>query len=143
MTNLLASHVRILVIDRLQRLLLAKRQDPMSGRCVWEPPGGAIDPGESAAAAAERELLEETGIIAHISSHGWVPRHREYEWKGEQRIREELFYTVHVDMPTVRPQMPTEEERATFLEWRWVSRDELCDIDADLYPSDPFGIADS
>lgn len=31
------------------------------GRCVWEFPGGMVDPGEDPAAAAGRELEEETG----------------------------------------------------------------------------------
>ena len=33
-------------------------------RNVWELPGGAIDPGESARQAAIRELVEESGCVA-------------------------------------------------------------------------------
>jgi 8-oxo-dGTP pyrophosphatase MutT (NUDIX family) len=41
-----------------ERLLLTKRSD--NGQ--WCLPGGGIDPGERPAEAAEREVLEETGL---------------------------------------------------------------------------------
>jgi 8-oxo-dGTP pyrophosphatase MutT (NUDIX family) len=34
----------------------------------WGTPGGAIDPGEAPAAAAQRELTEEVGLELRISS---------------------------------------------------------------------------
>ena len=40
-------------------VLLLKRQD--DGK--WDPPGGHIDPDETPAVAAERETLEETGLV--------------------------------------------------------------------------------
>jgi ADP-ribose pyrophosphatase YjhB (NUDIX family) len=41
-------------------LLLCYDDDPPAGR-HWATPGGALNPGESYAAAASRELAEETG----------------------------------------------------------------------------------
>ncbi|MEM6487786.1 MAG: NUDIX domain-containing protein [Pseudomonadota bacterium] len=41
-----------------QTLLLLRAHPPLS----WSQPGGRIEPGESAAAAARREMVEETGI---------------------------------------------------------------------------------
>lgn len=49
----------ILLVDDQNRLLLMKRSD--SGR--WGPPGGATEPGERVEAAAQRETLEETGLV--------------------------------------------------------------------------------
>lgn len=43
-------------------VLMADIVDPSSGEGVWLAPGGGVDPGESAEAAALREMREETGI---------------------------------------------------------------------------------
>lgn len=43
-------------------LLVRRRRGAMAG--LWSAPGGHVMPAESAAAAARRELAEETGIIA-------------------------------------------------------------------------------
>jgi ADP-ribose pyrophosphatase YjhB (NUDIX family) len=45
------------------RLLLARRANPPQ---LWTLPGGRVEPGESAADAARRELGEETGVDADI-----------------------------------------------------------------------------
>jgi 8-oxo-dGTP diphosphatase len=49
------------VIVQDGRLLLARRRE-REGSVLWALPGGAIEPGESAEQAAEREALEETGL---------------------------------------------------------------------------------
>lgn len=59
--------VGALVYDRAERLLLVRRgQEPGLG--LWSVPGGRVEPGESLAAAAAREVLEETGLIVAIGS---------------------------------------------------------------------------
>jgi ADP-ribose pyrophosphatase YjhB (NUDIX family) len=53
------------VRDGTGRLLLVQRgRDPGAGR--WSLPGGRVEPGETPAAAAAREVLEETGLIVTI-----------------------------------------------------------------------------
>jgi ADP-ribose pyrophosphatase YjhB (NUDIX family) len=53
-------------IFRGEEVLLVKRgQAPASG--LWSLPGGHVEPGETAAQALARELMEETGIIAKLS----------------------------------------------------------------------------
>jgi ADP-ribose pyrophosphatase len=44
------------------RVLLVKRGNPPA-RGVWAIPGGSVELGESLQKAAEREVLEETGIV--------------------------------------------------------------------------------
>lgn len=45
-------------------LLVQRSKPPLRG--VWSLPGGHIEPGEAAMAAAHRELLEETGVRADL-----------------------------------------------------------------------------
>ena len=50
------------VIIRDGQVLLVKRgREPAKG--LWAIPGGAVEPGETLQAAAEREILEETGVV--------------------------------------------------------------------------------
>jgi len=46
------------------RVLLERQYRYAADDYLWELPAGHIDPGEKAAAAAKRELLEETGLTA-------------------------------------------------------------------------------
>jgi ADP-ribose pyrophosphatase YjhB (NUDIX family) len=53
------------VRDTAGRLLLVRRARPPSAG-LWSLPGGRIEPGETAPAAAAREVLEETGLEVEI-----------------------------------------------------------------------------
>ena len=48
--------------DQACVLLVRRRNPPDAG--LWGFPGGHVEPGETALAAAARELAEETGVIA-------------------------------------------------------------------------------
>src|SRR5881227_3376430 len=53
------------VRDGTGRLLLVRRAHEPS-RGLWSIPGGRIEPGETAAEAAAREVREETGLIVEV-----------------------------------------------------------------------------
>jgi 8-oxo-dGTP diphosphatase len=50
-----------IVLDGAGRLLLVRR-GRAPGQGLWSVPGGRVEPGETAAAAAVREVREETGL---------------------------------------------------------------------------------
>lgn len=51
-----------IVRDGEGRVLLARRGGTGRGEGLWNLPGGHLEPGETAAEAAARELLEEVGL---------------------------------------------------------------------------------
>jgi len=51
------------VVERAGKLLLVRRANPPD-RGLWGFPGGRVEPGETLADAAVRELREETGVEA-------------------------------------------------------------------------------
>jgi mutator protein MutT len=55
------------VRDDAGRLLLVRRgREPGAGR--WSLPGGRVEPGETPAAAAAREVAEETGLVVTVGA---------------------------------------------------------------------------
>jgi ADP-ribose pyrophosphatase YjhB (NUDIX family) len=52
---------RVIVLDPDDRVLLLRYDDPPPAGVHWATPGGGLNPGESYADAARRELAEETG----------------------------------------------------------------------------------
>jgi 8-oxo-dGTP diphosphatase len=53
------------IFRRRQVLLVERGKGPLAG--LWSLPGGHIEPGETARAAALREVREETGVAAEIA----------------------------------------------------------------------------
>lgn len=62
--------VAVLALTAAGRILLTRQFRPGPGRFLHELPGGYVDPGETPPAAAERELLEETGYGGDIEVVG-------------------------------------------------------------------------
>jgi ADP-ribose pyrophosphatase len=56
--------VAVVALTDDNRAVLARQYRPGPGAMLDELPGGMVDPGEDVAAAAARELLEETGYAA-------------------------------------------------------------------------------
>ncbi|HET9077101.1 MAG TPA: NUDIX domain-containing protein [Acidimicrobiales bacterium] len=86
---------RVVVLDDRDRVLLLRARDPAEPAKGewWEIPGGGIEAGESSAAAATRELYEETGIRhAEVGPAVWQHRAR-YTFAG---IRFDQLEHIHV-----------------------------------------------
>ena len=59
------------IVIRDGRILLVKRGSS-PGKGLWAPPGGLVELGETVREAAEREILEETGIAVRAKEAFYV-----------------------------------------------------------------------
>src|SRR5262245_50375431 len=69
--------------DNSIRWLLVRLRDPHSGTLYRLPPGGEIHQGESPAAAAEREVFEETGVRVAIVQPTELVVDYVFYWSGQ------------------------------------------------------------
>lgn len=60
--------VALALIWKDQRLLISRRRSDQHLGGLWEFPGGKCEPGESPEHCAEREALEEVGVVCRAES---------------------------------------------------------------------------
>ena len=101
----------------------------------WQMPQGGIDKGEDAAAAALRELAEETAITsAHVIAE--ASRWYNYDlpeqligksWKGKYRGQTQKWFALRFtgDEAEINVEHPAGGHKAEFDAWRWVPMAEL------------------
>ena len=115
----------VIALDSADRMLLTRVDRPGRG---WDIPGGHLDPGETPAVAAARELAEEGGLLVgteQLSLFGGQqitllqPRPADYTYPERAFM---AFYTVRLDhwAPPTVPQPDSECGAA-----EWVDRAEL------------------
>jgi 8-oxo-dGTP pyrophosphatase MutT (NUDIX family) len=117
---------RVLLLDEFDRVLLFRGQDPLTPSIrYWFPAGGGIEPGESAADAAQREVWEETGL-AHVElgPHIWNRRHV-FTFYGAHRDVREIWFFARVRSFQIDTSRFTEMERNVVKEHRWWTQGEL------------------
>ena len=81
----MADDVRIrasAVCRRGDQLLTVRATDPVTGQRFLFLPGGGVEAGETAVAAAERETREETGYVVRAGAAGAVVRAYTFDWAG-------------------------------------------------------------
>ena len=104
------------------RLLAARRTSPPEAAGRWELPGGKVEPGETLAEAAVREVAEELGCDVTVTG----------ELDGAQQIRPGLSLQVLVARLEAGDPVPHEHDAL-----RWLGPEELDSVDW-LEPDRPF-----
>jgi 8-oxo-dGTP diphosphatase len=131
---------RLLVIDPLERILLFRfehTQGSLAGQQFWATPGGALDPGESYARAACRELLEETGLMVDDPGPEVSQRIATFQMPDGEMVRaDERFFLVRVDALEISTERWTDLERGVMAAHRWWSAAELLSTAEQVWPDD-------
>jgi 8-oxo-dGTP pyrophosphatase MutT (NUDIX family) len=126
---------RILLLDGEGRLLLFRFEAP-DRPPFWATPGGALDPGESFAAGARRELREETGLDLDCGPE--VGRRlAEFDTlEGVPVAADERYFLVRTAACEIVTDGHTDLERRVMRDWRWFTPDEIAGHDEPIFPTD-------
>ncbi|HLS03526.1 MAG TPA: NUDIX domain-containing protein [Actinomycetales bacterium] len=131
---------RVILFDENDRVLLARGHDAhQPDRTWWYLVGGGIDPGETAANAAVRELYEEAGLqLAASELVGPVfERSATFHFLRQIVRQDEVIFLARINAPGVLDTSGwTEIERNFMDELRWWPLDELRDADLVVYPTE-------
>lgn len=133
---------RILLIDEADRVL-PFRFDAGDRPAFWATPGGAVDPGESFAQAAARELREGTGLTLACGDE--IAR-RVVEFvtlEDVPVIADERYFLVRAGVCTIDTGAHAELERRVMKDWHWFMRAELGGWPETIFPENLCAILDA
>jgi len=133
---------RILLLDDRGRLLLF-RFDAGDRPPFWCTPGGAVDPGETYAEAARRELIEETGLDLACGDEVHQRTVRFTTLENVPVIADERYFLVRAGACAIDTGRHTELERRVMRAWRWFGRDEIAGWPEAIFPEDLIAILDA
>ncbi|MFF4575665.1 NUDIX hydrolase [Streptomyces sp. NPDC001410] len=127
---------RVICLDAAQRVLLLRWRDPFDGTWLWEPPGGGMDPGETALEAARRELAEETGLDPAAVTDRSVPVERDVWWNGKRHTGSEQFFLARFteEQPTLVRTGLLPDEQINLDTHAWIAAPDLASLPDRLEP---------
>jgi 8-oxo-dGTP pyrophosphatase MutT (NUDIX family) len=131
----------VLLVDERDRVLLFLGDDPATPDSPrwWYTVGGGLNEGESADAAARREVLEETGVVVDDVVGPLWTRDTEFDFLGSLYVVHEVYFLARVSDVTVDNRGWEQHETDSIHEHRWWSVDELRACEETVYPP---GLAD-
>jgi 8-oxo-dGTP pyrophosphatase MutT (NUDIX family) len=128
---------RVLLIDEAGRVLLFHGIDPADPTDeYWVTPGGGLEPDESPAQGAVRELFEETGLRVAPATLG-EPVFRnvvEFSFDGRRYRQEQDFFLLRVPSWEVDTANFDEVERVAVDRYHWWPVEELAASRERYYP---------
>lgn len=126
---------RILLLAPDDRLLLF-RFTPEDRAPFWCTPGGALDPGESYADAARRELREETGLELDCGPEIARRMIAFTTIEGVPVDADERYFLVRAPAAAIDTAGHTALERRVMTQWRWFALADIAALDEAYYPAD-------
>ncbi len=112
---------KVVLVDPDDHVLLFRGGDPARPEAGswWFTPGGGIEPGETAAQAGRREVVEETGL--ELADLGSIVHHRSahFSFEGKSYRAEEDYFIVRVDRFEISTRGWTAVERNVIEDHRW------------------------
>lgn len=123
--------VGIMLLNREASVFVAERIDTPG---AWQMPQGGIDAGEAPAAAACRELAEETGIdrvTILAESRGWLSYDlpadlRGRVWQGRYAGQAQKWFAMRFDGADA--DIRVDGAHAEFSAWQWIAPERLPDL---------------
>lgn len=137
---------RLLVRHDAGVLLLRDTDPGIPGATWWTTPGGGLDPGESWAEAALRELREETGFVCPTDRliGPIAERHVVHGYSDQITEQHELFFEVWISDAQRRAGISTagftEGERLTLVDHGWFTAGDLPGLT--VWPANLAGLLD-
>jgi 8-oxo-dGTP pyrophosphatase MutT (NUDIX family) len=134
---------RVLVINDDGRVLLLHGVDPADpDHPFWFTVGGGIEPGESAAEAASRELREEAGLTATPDALGDPVWHRETEFSFDTTSYQqtEVYFLLRAGSGQVSLDGMDDIEKETVDGYGWWNAEELEAASEPFFPRELPGL---
>ncbi|CAM3233068.1 NUDIX hydrolase [Stackebrandtia soli] len=128
---------RVLLLDESDRILLFRGCDPRKPEeKYWFSVGGGVNPGETDADAAVRELREETGLVATVEDLvGPVfTEVSEFDFDGRHLRQENVYFVFRVNDPVIETSGFEAYEVDTMDRHTWWSLSELRATSEVFYP---------